>query len=248
MAMKNPILIIGATSSIARAAAKLWAERGHDLYLTGRSAEELHRLATDLAIRFEVAVRYKVLLIEDYSHHEDLLASIISDMGSVAGVLLASGYLGDHPKAISDFTEAKKILEINFLGACSVLIHCANALAAQQSGFIAALGSVAGDRGRQSNFVYGSAKAGLDVFLQGLRNRMFSVGVQVLTVKPGFTDTAMTYGKPGLFLVASPQEVALAIVKALDKRKNILYVPSFWRYVMALIKAIPESLFKRLKL
>jgi decaprenylphospho-beta-D-erythro-pentofuranosid-2-ulose 2-reductase len=140
------------------------------------------------------------------------------------------------------------MVAVNYLGAMSVLDQCANLLATAGAGFIVGISSVAGDRGRQSNYYYGSAKAGLTAYLSGLRNRLSGQGVQVLTVKPGFVDTAMTYGLEGMFLVASPEDVGRQIVRAVEKRRNTVYLPWFWRYIMLIIRHIPEFLFKRLKL
>lgn len=246
--MKNPILIIGATSSLARAAACIWAKRGHSIFLASRERSELERLSSDIKIRYDVTVRYATFNIEDFNSHQNFLKGVIQEMGGLYGVLLVSGYLGDQAIAIGDFKEAKAIIDINYTGACSILSHCANALFEKREGFIAAVSSVAGDRGRQSNYIYGSAKGGLNIFLQGLRNRLSPQNITVLTVKPGFMDTAMTYGRQGMFLIASPQKVGKAIVEAVDSRKNVIYVPWFWRLIMMIICAIPESLFKRLKL
>lgn len=246
--MKKPILILGATSMIARMAAISWAKRGHDLFLASRDKQELERIAADIAIRYGVIVQHALFDIEAMDKHEEFIEKISRETGGIFGVLLACGYLGNQAKAIVDFAEAKKIIDVNYVGACSVLTHCANALANQSQGFIAAVSSVAADRGRQSNYVYGSAKAGLSVFMEGMRNRLHSHGVHVLTVKPGFVDTAMTYGRPGMFLVASPEAVGEAIVKAIDKRKNVVYIPWFWRLIMGVIRNIPECIFKRLKL
>ena len=164
------------------------------------------------------------------------------------GAIIAFGYLGQQSKAIHDFAEGQAILNCNFVGACSALAECANYFEAKKKGFIVGISSVAGDRGRQSNYYYGAAKGGLTTFLEGLRNRLYPAGVHVMTVKPGFVDTGMTFGKPGLFLVASPEAVGEAIGKAIAKGKSTLYVPWFWRYIMWIIKAIPETIFKRLKL
>lgn len=246
--MRRPILILGATSAIAKATAASWAKRGHDLYLASRDRSELEKVSADMAIRYEVTVRHAVFDIEDFSQHGVFIENTFREMGEVFGVFLTSGYLGDQVKAVGDFNEARKIIEVNFTGACSVLTYCSNALAKQGKGFIAAVSSVAGDRGRQSNYVYGASKGGLSIFLEGLRNRLYPFGVHVLTIKPGFVDTAMTYGRSGMFLVASPEVVAEAIVNAVDKQKNVIYVPWFWRIIMALIRNIPECLFKRLKL
>lgn len=225
-----------------------WAQRGHDLYLAARDKGELERIAADLTIRYDVSVRFASFDCEEVLQHEAFVDKVTKEAGNLHGVFFACGYLGDQAKAIGDFSEAKKILGVNFIGASSVLTHCANVLAKQQMGFIAVLSSVAGDRGRQSNYVYGSAKGGLNVFLEGLRNRLFPHGVSVLTIKPGFVDTAMTYGRGGMFLIASPKDVAEAIIKAVDKKKNVIYVPWFWRLIMSVIRNIPECLFKRLKL
>ena len=246
--MKKTILILGATSMIARMAARAWAKRGHDLYIASRDQNELERIASDLAIRYDVAVKSQVLDVSDMESHEKFIQEVWEKTGGFQGVLLASGYMGSQAKALADFQEAKKIIDVNYVGACSILTHCANILAKQQNGFIAVITSVAGDRGRQSNYVYGSAKGGLNVFLEGLRNRLQSVGITVLTIKPGFVDTAMTYGRAGMFLVASPETIGEEIVKAVEKKKNVVYLPSFWRWIMCIIKSIPECLFKRLKL
>ncbi len=142
----------------------------------------------------------------------------------------------------------KRIIDSNFTGAASILSHCANHFESMKSGFIIGISSVAGDRGRQSNYVYGAAKGALSLYLQGLRNRLYPGGVRVITIKPGFVDTAMTYGLPGLFLVASPQYMGNRIVAALGKSADVVYLPWFWRYIMLIIKLIPEPIFKRMKL
>jgi short-subunit dehydrogenase len=157
------------------------------------------------------------------------------------------GYLGDQAKGQSEWEEARRILETNFTGCVSTLNILANHFELRQAGFICALSSVAGDRGRQSNYLYGAAKAGLSVYLQGLRNRLFPARVKVITVKPGFVDTRMTYGRPGLFLVASPESVAKGIFRAIAKGKDVVYLPWFWRLIMLIVQSIPEVILKRLR-
>lgn len=245
--MRKVVLILGATSAIARAAAAEFAEQGHDLYLAGRDAEELTRIAADLTIRYRIKAGWGVVAAEALGDHARFFAQAISSMGEMDGVVLAMGYLGDQ-QAARDFEVGAEVILVNFTAAASILSHCANYLEARQQGFIIGIGSVAGDRGRQSNYTYGAAKGGLALYLQGLRNRLYGSGVRVITVKPGFVDTAMTYGMPGLFLVASPQYVAKRIVAALHKSADVIYVPGFWRYIMLIIKLIPEAVFKRLKL
>lgn len=246
--MTNPVLILGALSAIARASANAFAAKGHALYLAGRDVEELKRMATDIEIRYRVPVGYGHFDAEAFAEHLPFLQKVVKEMDGLEGVLLAFGELGDQTQSSIDFDSAHTIIDRNYTGACSILTHCANYLGKIQKGFIIGISSVAGDRGRQSNYVYGSAKAGLTAFLQGLRNRLFHSGVRVITIKPGFVDTAMTFGKPGLALVASPKYVGDRIVKALQHSSDELYLPWFWRYIMLIVRNVPEFIFKRLKL
>jgi short-subunit dehydrogenase len=169
-------------------------------------------------------------------------------MGGLNGVLLAFGYLVERRVAEADSRERMAMLARNLIGAVSLLEPLAACLERQRSGFVIGISSVAGDRGRQSNYIYGAAKGGFTIYLQGLRNRLFHARVRVVTIKAGFVDTAMTYGMPGLFLVASPEYVGSRIVRALERGSDVAYIPWFWRYIMLVLKLIPESLFKRLKL
>jgi decaprenylphospho-beta-D-erythro-pentofuranosid-2-ulose 2-reductase len=246
--MKRPVLVVGATSAIARGTAAALARRGYSLYLAGRDLSELARIAADLRIRYQAEVGYGMVDISDYSAHRPFLRQVAEQAGGLAGVLLAAGYLGDSTAARTCFKEAERILTVNLAGAVSFLGECTNYLEEQGEGFIIGLSSVAGDRGRQSNYHYGTAKGGLSIFLQGLRNRLFPAGIRVITVKPGFVDTGMTFGLPGLFLVASPVAVGERIAAALEQSQDIIYVPWFWRYIMLIIRLLPEFIFKRLKL
>lgn len=246
--MSGSVLILGATSAIARGAAEAFAERGHSLYLAGRDSAELERLAADLSIRFRTNVRHGLFEAEDYDGHAGFVEKVEREMAGFEGVLVAFGYLGEQGVAAKDSAERAAIIARNLTGAVSLLEPVAAYLERRQSGFIIGISSVAGDRGRQSNYIYGAAKGGFTIYLQGLRNRLFHSGVRVLTVKAGFVDTAMTYGMPGLFLVASPADVGKQIVRAVGKRRDVVYLPWFWRYIMLILKLIPESLFKRLKL
>lgn len=245
--MTEAVLILGATSAIARATAAAFAAQGHPLYLAARDLDELRRSAADLHLRYGVEVRYGLFDAEATETHAAFLQTVIEEMQGLRGVVLAFGYLGDQ-QAARDFSVGAKVIASNFTGAASILSHCANYFEPLQRGFIIGISSVAGDRGRQSNYVYGAAKGALSLYLQGLRNRLFASGVRVITIKPGFVDTAMTYGLPGLFLVASPHAVGERIVAALDKSADVVYLPWFWRYIMLIIKHIPEPIFKRLKL
>jgi len=240
--------VLGATSAIARATADALARRGYPLYLGGRDADELDRVATDLAIRHGVPVRHGAFDALQTPRHGAFVNRVIAEAGPLAGAVVAFGLLGDPQKARDDPREADRIFRTNFNGAASVLGHLANHFEGRGSGFLVGLSSVAGDRGRRGNYAYGAAKAGLTAFLSGLRHRLSAKGVRVVTVKPGFVDTAMTFGLPGMFLVASPASVGERIARAAGDGPEVVYVPAFWRPVMALIRALPEPLFKRLDL
>ncbi len=244
--MSENVLILGATSAIARATAAAFAARGDALYLAARDQQELPRIAADIRLRYSVEVYYGYFDAEATDSHQPFFKSVVATFPNLSGVVLAFGYMGD-PKA-RDFNSAAKVIASNFTGAVSILNQCANYFEPLQRGFIIGISSVAGDRGRQSNYVYGSAKGALSLYLQGLCNRLHGSGVRVITVKPGFVDTAMTYGLPGLFLVASPQYVGKRIVQAVGRSADVVYLPWFWRYIMLVIKLIPEAIFKRMKL
>jgi len=243
------VLILGATSGIARGISHSLARRGFHLILAGRDEGELSRVCHDLEIRYGIrtsGLRFDAL--DTASHAEVVREAARMSADRLTGIVVAFGVLGDQERAVRDFDHAREILEANFIGAVSVLTHGANYLESRRGGFIVAISSVAGDRGRRSNYTYGAAKAGLTVWMQGLRNRLHESGVHVLAVKPGFVDTRMLYGKPGLFLVADPGRVGERIVRAVERRKQVVYVPGFWRLIMWAIRLIPESLFRRLKL
>jgi decaprenylphospho-beta-D-erythro-pentofuranosid-2-ulose 2-reductase len=243
------VLILGAASAIARAVAGEFARQGFDLLLAGRDREELDKVAADLSLRYGVKAQGRAFdALAFDSHRAFVEACRETSRDSLGGAVLCFGYLGEQSAAQKDPGEARRVLDTNLVGAVSILSLLANHFEEKRGGFLCALSSVAGDRGRQSNYVYGAAKAGLTVFLQGLRNRLFSSGVSVTTIKPGFVDTQMTWGRPGLFLVASPQAAAKRIVAAVLKGEDQAYVPRFWRPVMLLIRLIPEKIFKRLRL
>jgi len=245
--MSSNVLILGATSAIARGTAAAFAARGDNLYLASRDLDELKRIAADLQVRYGVIVHYGMFDATATDTHPDFFQTVIKTVRELNGVVLAFGLLGDQ-KAAREFSMAEKIIASNFTGAVSILSICANYFEPLKRGFIIGITSVAGDRGRQSNYVYGAAKGGLSIYLQGLRNRLFPSGVRVVTIKPGFVDTAMTFGLPGMFLVASPQTIGKQIVRTLSKSADVIYLPGFWRYIMLIIKHVPEIIFKRMKM
>jgi decaprenylphospho-beta-D-erythro-pentofuranosid-2-ulose 2-reductase len=246
--MDGAVLILGATSSIARHVAAALARRGHSLFLAARDAQEAERAAADLRIRFGVRVESGAFDAEDYEGHAEFLERVEERSGSLRGVVLAFGYLGEQELAERDQDEWGRIVGRNFAGAVSVLNLCAERLESRREGFVVGISSVAGDVGRQSNYLYGASKAALNVYLQGLRNRLFHAGVNVLTVKPGYVDTPMTYGRPRVFLAARPEEVGEGIARALERGRNVVYLPWFWRWIMLALRIMPEGLRKRLKL
>ena len=248
--MNGHVLILGAQSAIAQAFAHRLAPQVSSLTLAGRDAEELERIAADLRIRHGARVYVQHFDALEFGQHQPLVDQCVERAGGLDGVVLCHGWLCDQQQAQEDFATARRAIDVNFTSCVSLLNAVAAYLANQGRGTIVAISSVAGDRGRQSNYVYGSAKAALSVFLQGLRNRLAAHGVHVLTVKPGFVDTPMTHGliNPDSPLVASPQQVAVAIERAVRHRRNTVYAPAFWWWIMTAIRCIPEPLFKRMKL
>ena len=242
------ILIIGATSAIAGATARILAQRGDRLYLLARNQERLSSLAADLKIRGAASVGYSQLDINDFDVHEDTINTAFAALGKIDVALIAHGTLPDQRICEVDFNTALAELNTNAISTVSLLTHLAKKLERQKSGTIAVITSVAGERGRQSNYVYGAAKGMVSVFLQGLRNRLHSSGVSVLDIKPGFVDTPMTARFKKGVLWAKPETIAVGIIKALDRKKSVTYLPWFWKYIMLIIKSIPESIFKRLDL
>lgn len=242
------ILIIGATSAIAEAAARLWAAQGHRLYLLGRNEERLGALAADLRIRGAAVAAHGVLDVNQFAAHAAAIDAATAALDGLDTVLIAHGTLGDQKACEQDFAAALQELNTNAISVMSLLTLLANRFEAQRHGTLAVISSVAGDRGRQSNYVYGTAKGALTIFLQGLRNRLHGAGVQVLTIKPGFVDTPMTAHIQQGPLWAKPEAVAAAIVKAVERRRDVLYTPWFWLGIMTVIRLVPERIFKKLKL
>ena len=240
------ILILGATSPIARALAAQFArEDGADLYLAARDTAEGDRVAQDLSVRSGRAVHSGVFDAADFNSHPDFVRGVIEQMGGLDGIVVAFGTLGDETTAQSDPAEALKTIAANFTGAVSIMTLAAEHLKAQGRGFIIVLASVAGDRGRAKNYVYGSAKGALALFAGGLRGRLANSGVHVMTAKLGFVDTRMTYGQES-GLTASPEQAAQKIHAKWRRGAEVVYIPSFWRPIMAAIRMVPERFFKRL--
>ncbi|ADW70401.1 SDR family oxidoreductase [Granulicella tundricola] len=242
------ILVLGATSGIAEATCRIWAQQGASLFLVGRNQQKLDAVAADLKTRGASYVDTAVADLDDTSSHPALLAHAINSLTGMDIAYLAHGVLGDQTEAEQNFEVAAQILHTNLMSAVSLLTWLANFCVQRHAGTLAVLSSVAGDRGRKSNYVYGASKAGLSAFLAGLRNRVDREGVHVITIKPGPTRTAMTASMPGSEKFADVNKVAATIVKAIDNGTDNLYVPFQWQPIMFIIRHIPERVFKKLNL
>jgi hypothetical protein len=241
-------LIIGATSAIAEATARMLAERGDALYLVARNEPRLASIAADLSVRGSPRVGCEVLDANDVAAHEAMLARAELFLAGCDSVLIAHGTLSDQRACESSVELTLQELNTNALSVVALLTRIANLMAQRRAGTIAVISSVAGDRGRGSNYVYGSAKALVTAFLSGLRQRLGKCGVNVVTIKPGFVDTPMTAAYVKGPLWAHPERIALGIVRAIDRNSSTVYLPGFWRPIMWVIRTIPERVFLRLSL
>jgi decaprenylphospho-beta-D-erythro-pentofuranosid-2-ulose 2-reductase len=242
------VLIIGASSAIAEAAARLWAVQGASLFLVARKADRLQAIAADLSVRGAAKVGTQIMDATDVAAHAAMFDAALAELGGIDIALIAHGTLPDQKACEASVELALKEIDNNGLSVIALATCLANLMEAQGSGCIAVISSVAGDRGRQSNYVYGAAKGMVTRFLQGLRNRLAKKGVQVLTIKPGFVDTPMTAAFKKGALWAQPDDVARGILAAIEKGKNEVYLPGFWWLIMAIIRHIPEPIFKKLSL
>jgi len=242
------ILIIGATSSIAEYCARIWTARGNALHLVARNEQHVQTIAADLTVRGASKVTTYCTDLNDMDKHEEMLDIADDALGSVDIVLIAHGTLSNQKSCEISVHETLAEIQTNALSTISLLTLLATRFEAKKSGTICVISSVAGDRGRASNYVYGSAKAMVTAFTSGLRQRLYKSNVSVVTIKPGFVDTPMTSEFKKGILWAKPSVVAALIVKAIDKKKAEVYAPVFWRVVMSLITALPNFIFKRIKL
>jgi decaprenylphospho-beta-D-erythro-pentofuranosid-2-ulose 2-reductase len=240
------VLILGATSDVAIACAHEFAKHGYDLYLAGRDMTVLGDHAADLQIRYQVKAKAVAFDALQFEQHIAFYKALDPQPEITVCVF---GLLGNQAESEKNWTECKAVIDSNYTGAVSILNCVANDYETNGKGTIVGISSVAGERGRQSNYIYGSAKAGFTAYLSGLRNRLVSSGVHVVTVKPGFIYTRMTEGlklpKP---VTANPGHLGRAVFNAVKKRKNVIYVLPVWRLIMMIIRNIPEGIFKKLKL
>lgn len=242
------VLIIGATSAIAGETAKAYAENRARLFLTGRDAAKLAAVCDDLRVRGATQVETALLDVSHISRHRPVIDSAIETLGALDVVLIAHGTLPDQAGCQQRVTDTVEALQVNFTATIALLTELANYFESRRSGCIAVITSVAGDRGRQSNYVYGAAKGGVERFLQGLRNRLYRSGVTVVTIKPGLVATPMTAGMKTNPLFTSARRVGRGVQRAIERRRDVVYIPWFWRPLMAAIRSVPERIFKRLHL
>jgi short-subunit dehydrogenase len=243
------ILIIGATSAIANACAKLWAKENAQLFLAGRNASKLNQIAADLKVRGADKIETYEIDLTKIELHQAMIDKAFESLKTIDIILIAHGTLPNQKNCEENVEVALQEFNTNGLSVIALLTLIANKMQQQKFGTIAVISSVAGNRGRFSNYLYGSAKAAVTIFCEGLRARLFHAGVHVMTIKPGFVDTPMTKGlslpKP---LLATPNQVAQDILNGIEKKKNVIYSLWFWRFIMLIIVNIPNSIFKRLKI
>ena len=249
--MSDNVLLVGATSAVARVLAQRLASRGCNLVLAGRNREELDAIASDLEIRYQCRVRVELVDARKVHEHADFVDRAMNGLNEpLQGAILCQGVLHDQQLAGQNWSLAEEMIEVNLTGTISLLNLLADRFSTLGRGYLAAISSVAGDRGRQSNYIYGATKAGLNAYLDGLRNSLYSRGVHVITIKPGLIDTPMTRGigkMPGP-LTTTADRVARDIDRAIRRRKNTLYTPWYWRWIMCVVRSTPEWIFKRLKM
>lgn len=242
------VLILGATSPIARAVAEEYARAGRTLCMAARDLEEAERISADLEVRYQVEAVAMAFDACDFDGHERFIDQAEERVGPVDIALFAFGFMGVQEESQDDFEQARKVIDVNYTGAASLSELLARKMTERGRGTIIGISSVAGDRGRASNYFYGSAKGAWTLYLQGLRNRLADKGVHVMTVKLGFVDTRMTFGMETGIPIASPEQVGEAIVDAQEQGVDSFYYPRFWQGIMTVIKGIPERVFKHLSL
>lgn len=240
-------IIAGATSTIAKQFSRTVAKKGHDLILLARDEEKLAAEAADLRIRYNINVDHLIFDATDFKSHESIVHRCAQLTNKPMNVLIAFGYMPIKDSLDCSIQDAIRTVEVNYAGAAIFALACMPVLIKQPSSQILVLGSVAGDRGRASNFIYGSAKAGLEQFCEGLRAALHGTKVSVTFMRLGYIDTPLTYGKPGYFLAASPEACAKACFLASNRHVSARYFPWFWRWIMLIFKWLPRPVFNRLK-
>ena len=245
--MTQTWIILGATSSMARAFARHVGEAGATVLLAGRDIDELKALAGDVAARGAASAEPVRFDARDPATFAPIVRKVELEPGEI-NVAVFVGSMPEQAAIDADPSLIDGVVTDNFAGPARFLSDIVKVMEERACGTVVGVTSVAGDRGRIGNYVYGAAKAGFATYLSGLRNRLTRSGGHVVTVKPGFVDTSMTWGIEGMFLVAQPEKVARDIAKAVAKRKNVIYTPAFWWVIMGIIKLIPERIFKKMSI
>jgi decaprenylphospho-beta-D-erythro-pentofuranosid-2-ulose 2-reductase len=241
------ILIVGATSAIAEATAREFAVRGDALFLAARNPELLQTIADDLRLRGATISGTALIDVRELETLPALIATGVESLGGLDQALIAHGTLSDQSQCEDSIEALREEFTVNALSVMVLCLALARVFAAQGAGVLAVISSVAGDRGRQSNYAYGAAKASVSAFLSGLRQKLYSRGVRVVTIKPGFVDTPMTEAFAKGLMWAKPARVAHDIRRAMDRGSPTIYTPWFWRGIMLVVRSVPESLFRRLR-
>ena len=243
---KNSVLILGASSEIAKSSAYKFATNGYDLLLAARKPAELRIHYEDLKLRYNIDVNFYEFDVLKLSTHQNFIENL-KEIPSV--IICAIGYMGEQEISEKKLDFRTEVLRTNYEGPINIISEFANIFESRGSGTIVGISSVAGERGRSSNYIYGSAKAGFTAFLSGLRNRLYKKNVHIVTVLPGFVYTKMTASlKLPKFFTAYPDKVSNDIYLAVKKKKNIIYTMGIWRFIMMIIKLVPEEIFKKLKI
>jgi short-subunit dehydrogenase len=242
------IVVVGATSAIAEPVLRLWARRGDSLHLLGRRASLLEAIAADLSVRGAAHVSWRAFDVARFDDHAAALADAWEKLGGAECLFVAHGTLPDQTRCEESVSETVAEMTVNGLATCALVAEGAMRFAKAGQGTIAVITSVAGERGRRSNYTYGASKAMVSTFLAGLRHRFQGSAIRVVDIRPGFIDTPMTARFRKGLLWARPEQIAGRIVRAIDRGAAVVYVPGFWRLIMLVIRALPEPIFVRLKL
>tara|TARA_B100001996_G_scaffold291172_1_gene231382 strand:+ start:3959 stop:4693 length:735 start_codon:yes stop_codon:yes gene_type:complete len=242
------IIIIGATSAIARSTARLYAEQNSQIFLVGRDGRRLRELKADLELRGANSIENLTLDITNCNEHANVINKSIQFLGHIDIAIICHGSLPDQKKCESNFREIEKAININGLTTISFCTEISKQLELQKAGTLAVITSVAGDRGRQPNFIYGAAKSMVSTYLQGLRGKLLPFDVHVIDIKPGLVDSPMTAKFEKGALWSTPELVAIDIVSGIKKKRHTIYTPSYWRFIMAAVCSIPEVIFKKIKI
>ena len=242
------IMIIGAASAIAKESAMLFARDGAELYLVDINQGRLEATQNDILARYQTKIKWDVLNVLDFERHEPVFKRAVEALNGLDAVLIAHGTLANQEETQKSVEKIIREYNINCVSVITMASIAANYFEQKKEGMIAVISSVAGDRGRMSNYIYGAAKGGVTTFLQGLRNRLAHSGVSVLTIKPGMVDTPMTAHLPKSPLFAKPKDIGKIIYKAMNAKKDVVYAPSYWRCIMWVVVHLPEFIFKKLKM